>query len=128
MPKVQKRALELAKEYFEKKNGKEKKRSKYRSLKTVVDGHEFDSIKEAKRYGELKILEKAGLISNLNLQPSIPLKYEGVLICTYRADFSYFDNAIGSPVVEDVKGFKTPVYRLKKKMVAAFHGILVREV
>jgi len=102
-----------------------KRFSKYRNKKTEVDGIVFDSQKEASRYLDLKMLEVLGEIKNLELQP----KYEFVLnkqkICTYRADFRYVEN--GATVVEDVKGFKTSMYRLKARMMKAFHGIIVKE-
>lgn len=95
---------------------------KYHNEKTVVDGHVFDSKLEARRYKELKILEKAGYISDLRLQPDyllIPRFKKGGR--TYRetryiADFSYFDRESGQIVVEDTKGVKTDVYKLKKKL------------
>jgi len=101
--------------------------NKYRNVKTEVDGIRFDSRAEAKRYSELKILEKAGEISRLELQPEFVCKVEGKLICKYRADFRYF--TAKERVVEDVKGFKTPIYRLKKKLVEAlFKGTRIVEI
>jgi len=99
---------------------------KYRNRKTVVDGVTFDSAKEARRYGELKILQRAGQISGLHLQPSFPIVINGVKTCTYKADFGYI-NKSGASVVEDVKGFKTPIYNLKKRLMKAVHGIEVLE-
>jgi hypothetical protein len=102
-------------------------RSKYRAVKTEVDGITFDSKREAARYMELVLLERAGEISRLELQPKYDCVVNGKKICTYKADFRYF-NANGS-VVEDVKGMKTPVYRLKKKLVEAlFPGVKIQEV
>lgn len=106
------------------------KAPKYRNVKTVVDGITFASAKEARRYGELKLLEKSGRISGLELQPSFRLHVNNCLICTYKADFRYVIDApyaSGQVVVEDVKGMKTPVYRLKKKLMLAVHGISVVE-
>jgi hypothetical protein len=99
---------------------------KYRNIKTTVDGITFDSAKEARRYSELKLLERSGRITGLEVQPSFPIVINGVKVCTYKADFGYVDQ-IGSPVIEDCKGFKTPVYRLKKKLMLAVHGIEVLE-
>lgn len=107
------------------------KPSKYLNKKTVVDGIEFDSIAESNRYKELKLLEAAGEIEGLVLQPPYALVVNGVLVATYKADFLYFDNVKGCAVVEDVKGgdaTKTPVYRLKKKLMKAIHGIEITEV
>jgi hypothetical protein len=105
-----------------------KRPSKYKAVPTVIDGIRFASKKEAKRYGELKMLEKAGHIQGLCLQPEYVL-YAGdgdTKLGVYRADFEYAEN--GQHIVEDVKGFKTPLYRWKKKHVEAQYGIEVREV
>ena len=99
---------------------------KYGNRKTVVDGITFDSAKEAKRYGELKVLQRAGEITSLELQPRFPIVINGVKVCTYVADFGYVDQ-IGSPVVEDCKGFKTREYTLKRKLMKAVHGIDILE-
>ena len=102
-------------------------KNKYRAVKTEVDGIMFDSKREAARYMELMLLQKAGEISRLELQPKYDCVVNGHKICNYKADFRYF-NANGS-VVEDVKGMKTPVYRLKKKLVEAlFPGVTIQEV
>lgn len=122
--------------------------SKYKAQKVEVDGITFDSKKEAKRYAELKLLEKAGEISCLVLQPSfvlIPAYYETVerygangqklkdkkvcveKQCTYKADFAYIDKD-GNKIVEDVKGIKTEVYKIKKKLMLEKYGIRIKEV
>lgn len=103
-------------------------RLKYGNKKTVVDNITFDSMKEAGRYSDLKLLLKVGKIRDLELQPKFPIVVEGQKICTYRGDFSYIDNDTGLGVVEDVKGMKTAVYNLKKKLVRACHGIEIREL
>lgn len=93
--------------------------SKYRAKKTTVDGIRFDSQKEAARYCELKRLEQIGEIERLELQPKFELlppfvcngeKVRGVV---YRADFAYYQG--GVKYIEDVKGFKTKEYQIKKK-------------
>lgn len=99
---------------------------KYRNVKTVIDGITFDSKKEAARYAELKILLKGKVISNLELQPSFPVVVNDKKICVYKADFSYTEN--GKSAIEDVKGVRTPVYRLKKKLVEALYGIKIIEI
>jgi len=99
---------------------------KYGNRKTVVDGITFHSAKEAKRYGELKLLQRAGEITSLELQPRFPIVINGVKVCTYVGDFGYVDHT-GSPVIEDCKGFKTAIYRLKAKLMKAVHGIEVLE-
>ena len=102
-------------------------RSKYNARKTVVDGITFDSKKEARRYEELKLQEKVEVISHLRLQPKFRLldgfKYNGETIrpVNYFADFSYID-AEGNEVVEDVKGKKTEIYNIKKKLFLNKYG------
>ena len=113
------------------------RRSKYRNVRTVVDGINFDSKREAARYQELRLLEKSGLIRELRLQVPYKLTINGVTIGKYVADFCYVEGCIdvqgetkvfvSREVIEDVKGFKTATYRLKKKLMKAIHGIEVRE-
>ena len=114
--------------------------SKYRAVPTVVDGIRFASMAEARRYQELRLLEKAGKIRNLKLQPKFPLLVNGIKVGTYIADFGYelpngpsLRDAVSKwsmvvPATEDVKGVLTPMYRLKKKMVFAQYGITITEV
>ncbi|RKY09323.1 MAG: hypothetical protein DRP56_02810 [Planctomycetota bacterium] len=109
-----------------------KKQPKYRNIKTVVDGITFDSMKEAKRYRELKLLERTGLICNLELQPSYPISRGGVkdpatgrrmVARKYIADFQYLENGI--MVVEDVKSISTAkdsTYRLKRQLFIEQYG------
>lgn len=95
---------------------------KYYNKKTIIDGIVFASKLEAKRYTELKLLEKQGIIKDLELQPSYDLipsfKKDNKTYrkSTYKADFSYFDIENNKTIVEDTKDFKTPVYMLKKKL------------
>lgn len=102
------------------------KRPKYNNIKTEVDGVLFDSKKEARRYCELKILVKSGQISGLELQPRFECVVNGKKVCRYIADFAYIQG--GAMVYEDVKGMKTPIYRLKKKLVEALHGVVIVEI
>ncbi len=103
--------------------------SKYRNKKVVYDGIRFDSIKEKDRYQELKLLEKAGHITDLRLQERFDLRVNGVKLGFYKADFSYYNFGSGTTVVEDSKGYDggTPVYKLKKKLMKALHGIDIYE-
>lgn len=117
--------------------------AKYGNKKTTVDGITFDSKKEAQRYHELKLREKAGEIRSLQLQFQYPLMvpsvignggpYERVCLGKYIADFRYEEflrpgrSKECRTVVEDVKGFKTPLYRWKKKHFEAQYGIKIRE-
>ena len=99
------------------------RRHKYGAVKTVVDGITFPSKAEARRYGELQMLG----VRDLELQPKFPVVINGAKICTYIADFAYLE-INGDAVIEDVKGMKTPVYRLKKKLVEALYGITITEI
>ena len=105
--------------------------SKYHAKKTVIDGIEFDSAKEGKRYTKLRDMERAGKIHGLRLQVPFELvpsfecdgvKYRGM---KYVADFVYVRN--GKVVVEDCKGFKTVEYKLKKKLMAYVNHINIEE-
>lgn len=116
-----------------------RKRHKYGARKVELDGHKFDSAKEANRYAELHLLEKAGIIEALELQPRFPIIIGGVPIkqrshrygngrqVVYVADFRYVDVATGETVIEDVKGQATRVYLLKRALVEAM-GLTVREI
>jgi hypothetical protein len=100
--------------------------SKYGAIPTVVDGIRFDSRAEAKRYGTLKMLEGAGKIADLRLQPDFPFTENGKIIFKYVADFSYLQG--GKVIVEDVKGVRTAVYRLKKRLIEARCGVEIIEI
>lgn len=102
------------------------RRSKYGNKKTVVDGITFDSKREAERYGCLKLMLRSGLISDLRLQVPYQISVNGVKVCKYVADFVYLDG--GKEVVEDVKGMKTSIYNLKKKLMKACFGVSISEV
>jgi hypothetical protein len=96
--------------------------NKYSNKKTKVDGITFDSKKEAKRYKELKLLEKAGVIKDLELQPKFlivdTLRKNGKTFKkrSYIADFMYYDNERKKTVVEDVKGYKAKLYPIKRHL------------
>lgn len=118
--------------------------NKYKNKKVVIDGLVFDSKREAKRYGELLLLEKVGAITNLQRQVKyvlIPAQREpdtvgarggihkGKLIekeCAYFADFVYQQD--GETVVEDTKGMRTTDYVIKRKLMLYRHGIRIREI
>lgn len=122
-------------------------RSKYGAVATEVGGIRFDSAKEAKRYGELRLLEKAGVITELEVHPKFPIDVVAlyrdgrwtwrkgsdppeVIWCgVYTADFRYRDGA-GKVVIEDVKSWptRTTAYRLRKRLVEAIHGVTITEV
>jgi len=97
--------------------------SKYKNKKIIVDDYIFDSIQESRRYKELKLLLRAGEISNLELQPRFLLQdsfrkngktYRKI---EYVADFKYIEK--GKTIVEDVKGIQTDVFKIKHKMFEA---------
>ena len=122
--------------------------SKYHSKKVTIDGMTFDSKKEARRYRELALLEKAGQIENLRCQvkfqllPSYVENYprfsektgkrltDGKRTiekeCSYIADFVYTEN--GKQVVEDAKGMRTTEYVIKRKLMLWVHGIRIKEI
>jgi len=100
-------------------------RHKYGAVPTDIDGVRFHSKKEAERYRQLKILLTAGQIRNLELQKKYALVVNGEPIGHYWADFVYEEG--GRLVVEDVKGFRTAEYRLKRKLMHALHGITIVE-
>ena len=125
-------------------------KSKYYNIKTrALDGTVFDSHKEARRWEELLLLQRAGKITDLQRQVKyelIPAQYEtyaryskkgirlkdGVKLLErkvdYVADFVYIDAETGENVVEDSKGIRTKDYILKRKLMLAVHGIRVKEV
>lgn len=118
---------------------------KYKNKRVEFDGLIFDSLKEKRRYCELQILQKQGVISDLRLQVPyelLPAIYEDITIqlktktktkrklvqraTTYVADFVYTRD--GKEVVEDTKGFRTKEYELKKKMMRSLLGIEIQEL
>jgi hypothetical protein len=99
-------------------------RSKYRAKRTVIDGITFASRGEALRYQDLRYMEKAGRIKDLQLQVAYPMSVNGYKLCTYVADFVYLED--GKKIVEDFKGVRTPIFRLKAKMMKALLGIELR--
>ena len=101
--------------------------NKYRAVRTVAHGRTFASKKEARRAAALILMERAGKIRGLEFQVSYQLTVNGTKIGKYIADFVYTDER-GREVVEDAKGVLTPVYRLKKKLMRAIHGIEIQEV
>ena len=123
-------------------------RRKYKNQPITVDGVTFDSKKEYKRYCELRLLERAGKISNIQKQVKfvlIPAQREVIRLkngkekpgkviereVAYYADFTYTDNATGKLVVEDVKSNITrtnPTYTIKRKLLLYVHGIRLKEV
>ena len=115
------------------------KRPKYGNKKIEINGTKFDSVKESKRYQGLQVMEVMGEIYDLELQPKFELiksvKFAGTdrakPAIRYFADFAYTDTLTGRRIIEDVKSKITresPVYRMKKHMMLAIHGIEINEV
>lgn len=110
-------------------------KSKYHNKKVIIDGIKFDSKKEANRYQELKLMQRAGIISDLQRQVKyvlIPSQKgdDGRVIerpCTYIADFVYIDEN-GKTVVEDTKGYRTSDYKIKRKLMLYIHGVKINEI
>jgi hypothetical protein len=110
-------------------------RHKYGARAVVVDGVRFASQREANRYGELLMLARAGELRDLTLQPRFELHAHRlsivhappVAIGAYLADFAYVTKD-GTTVIEDCKGFRTPLYRWKKKHVEAEYGVRIVEI
>lgn len=129
------------------------RRTKLGNRKVTIDGIEFDSAKEGRRYSELKLLQRAGRIEQLELQKEfelIPAQYEtfprygktGKRLqdgkrcieksCTYKADFAYIQD--GQQIVEDVKGYRDPAsaayakFVIKRKLLLWRYGIRIKEV
>lgn len=106
------------------------RRHKFAAKSRIVDGIKFPSKLQAQRYGELKLLERAGKIRNLRLEVPYTIAINGMKICVYKADFVYDELVPGvlwREVIEDAKGVKTPVYQLKKRLMKAVHNITIRE-
>ena len=102
-----------------------KKKSKYSNVKIEFDGFIFDSLKERNRYVELRMLQTAGEITNLALQVPYELNEGGSHSLKYEADFVYLRKGI--EIVEDVKGFRTAVYRKKRRLMLQIFGIKILE-
>lgn len=107
--------------------------SKYGSRKVTRDGMTFDSQKEYRRFCELRLLERAGKVTDLQRQVKFELipsqRIGGKVVeraCNYIADFVYTEN--GKKVVEDTKGFKTTDYIIKRKLMLWVHGIRINEI
>lgn len=112
------------------------KQNKYHNKKVVYDGIKFDSIKEKNHYLALKMLEEAGIITELELQKKFELQPSFVdnngkkqRAITYIADFFYYETVQKLYIAVDVKGFRTDVYKLKKKMfMYQYPNIVFKEI
>lgn len=106
---------------------KTKGKSKYGNQKIEIDGIKFDSKREAGRFLELRMMERAGLVKDLKLQVPFELNEDGKFSYKYIADFTYFDVQKNETIVEDAKGAKTVTYKKKKKLMLKIHGINIKE-
>lgn len=104
-----------------------KKRSKYGNRRVEYDGQKFDSAGECERYKILKIYEQQGLIYLLQCQVPFKCIVSDELICTYKADFTYALSDTHRDIIEDFKGMRTALYKLKKKLVKAIYMIDIFE-
>jgi hypothetical protein len=102
-------------------------RSKYNARKVQYDGYTFDSLRECARYKELVLLQHADEIKNLALQVPFDAIINGKKCFRYKADFVYRRKDSDVDTVEDCKGFPTPVYRIKKKVIEAMYDIRILE-
>lgn len=114
--------------------------NKYGATKVVVDGEVFDSRKEYYRWCDLRLLERAGKITDLKRQVKYVLipaqaNEDGKVVereCSYFADFTYYDFALKQTVVEDVKGYKRgaayQLFSIKRKLMLFAYGIKVKEI
>lgn len=110
------------------------KQSKYKNKKCIYKGIKFDSKKEMAYYIKLKMLEEKGIIKKLELQkayelqPSFKVNGKTYRKITYKADFSYITAEDDKLHIVDTKGFRTEVYKLKRKMFAYKYGIEIEEI
>ncbi len=100
--------------------------NKYRARPVTYDNHKFPSQKEGNRYLQLKLLFRTGQIYDLALQPEFEFTIDGEKMFSYFADFGYTEKD-GTEIVEDTKGFRTPLYRLKKRLIEKQYGIKITE-
>ena len=100
--------------------------SKYGNRRVTVDGYTFDSQAEYARFRELRLLARSGKIQSLQVHPRFDLSVNGVRICRYYGDFGYMRGS--TYVVEDIKGARTQVYRIKRALMLACHGITITEI
>jgi len=105
---------------------KTRRPNKYFAKKTLAFGLKFDSKWESERWGQLKAMEKAGVVTELERQVRYTLSINDIKICDYVADFRYLqqgEDGLSKLIVEDAKGVLTPEFKLKKKMMKAIHNI-----
>jgi len=126
--------MRLTPEQFRALESRHKPKNKYGAKKKMVNGIEFDSTKEARRYQDLELMQKAGEIRRLRRQVPFTVFIKNKLICEWLADFVYDlrgaqfgESFVWETIIEDTKGYRTEVYKLKRKMVQAEYGFKILE-
>lgn len=99
--------------------------TKYRAKPTEIDGIRFKSLGEANRYCQLKLQQAAGEIADLTCHPIWQIKINNIKVCKVELDFGYWDKTKGEYIYEDFKGCDNAMSKLKRKLLAACHGIAV---
>lgn len=124
VPQLRMKSAEWLKQLKVKQPGK---RSKHGNKPVITEEGYFASQLEFGRWQDLKMYRDAGEITDLRRQVPYKIEHGGKLICTYIADAVYFDNSLGKEVIEDAKGHRTKIYRLKKKMLSIICGLEITE-
>lgn len=117
------KSLRLTAEQYQAMRGKKLPRV-HNAKRKIINGIEFDSTREARRYQDLALMQIAGHIVNLRRQVPFEIRVNKVYICSWLADFTY-TTADGTKCVEDSKGFKTEIFKLKCRLVEAQYGIKI---
>lgn len=102
-------------------------KTKYGNKKVVIDGYTFDSVFEGQYYVKLKMLKLAGQIKDFKMQVPFPVMINGKHVFKYIADFVVTEND-NTAQIHEVKGYKTDVYKLKKKCIEAYYNIKIKEI
>lgn len=103
------------------------KKSKYKAVRTIdADGTRWDSKAERRRWDVLVLMRDQGLIQDLRRQPRFDITMNGIFCGFYKSDFEYYRGK--ERVIEDVKGFRTQIFKLKKKLVEAQYSITITEI
>lgn len=113
----------ISRDQYKALQAKPTKKNKFNAQRCEMDSIHFDSKAERDYYAVLKLRERAGEICDVQMQQPYDLTVNGFLVATYKADFTYWDNKTQCRHVIDVKGFITPVFKLKQKLMRACHGI-----
>lgn len=118
----------LSAKQYQEAIAKPQRGNKYKAQRTLLDGICFDSQAEANYYAALKLRERAGEVTDIELQRWYDLIVNGVLVARYRADFVFFDRICCSRRIVDTKGVVTRDFRMKQKLMRACHALEVEVV